>query len=213
MTPEPEVQALLRRHRSYALTPFAPILQQILSCFGGLGGLKGKDVLEVGPGTRVDLMRFLHDHAQLRSIEGVGRSVHRPWARQRRFILDNVRNARLLDHFRSASQARYDLVYSRLVFEQHSIDPWILLRSRAYWRQFKKSDFRDFDESYPASIPNLRAVFDRIWRTLRDRGLFVAIIGKRRFSALSRDFLESYRPRTLNIQDQGRLSQVVTLVK
>lgn len=213
MTPEQEVQALINRHRSYALTPFAPILQQVLSYFGDLRGLEGKDVLELGPGTRVDLMRFLHDRAQLRSIEGVGRSVHRPWARRRRFIQENVTNARLLDYFGSASQPRYDLIYSRFVFEQHSIDPWILLMSRAYWRQFKKKDFRDFDESYPASIPNLRGVFDLIWRALRDRGLFVAIVGKRKFSALNRDFLESYHPRTLKIQDHGRLSQVVTLVK
>jgi len=213
MTPEQEVQELITPHRSYALTPFVPILQQVLNYFGDLGKLRGRDVLELGPGTRVDLMRFLSDKAELRSIKGVGHSVHRPWSRQRRFIRQHVMNVRLLDYLKAPLTPRYDLIYSRFVFEQHSIDPWILLTSRAYWRQFKKKDFHDFDQTYPASIPNLRSVFDRVWQVLRSQGLFVALIGKRKYAALDRDFLERYRPRVLNIRDIGRLSQIVTVGK
>jgi hypothetical protein len=213
MTPGQEVQELVTLRCPYALTPFIPILQQILSDFGELGNLNGKDVLELGPGARVDLMRYLLDKAELRSIAGAGHSMHRPWSRQRRFIREHVMNVRLLDYFKAPLVPRYDLIYSRFVFEQHSIDPWILLTSRAYWRQFKKKDFHDFDETYPASIPNLRAVFDRAWQVLRAQGLFVALIGKRKYAALDRDFLERYRPRVLNIRDIGRLSQIVTVGK
>jgi len=213
MALEQDVQQLIKQHRNYALVSFAPILEEILGHFGSLKNLAGKDVLELGPGTRVDLMRFLLDRVKLGSIAAAGRSAPRPWARQRDFIGEHVRNVHLLDFFSGSLEPRYDLIYSRFVFEQHSIDPWILLGSRSYWGQFKKRDFKDFDEAYPASIPNLQAVFRKAWCTLRPEGVLISCLGKRQYTVLDRGFLETFNPQSIIIRDMGRLSQIVTVVK
>jgi hypothetical protein len=107
----------------------------------------------------------------------------------------------------------YDLIYSRLVMEQHSINPWILLSSQAYRQQFKKRRFADFDASYPGSIPNLQAVFRKAWALLKPGGVIISVIGKREYSALESSFLGGLKPRHTNLQDLGRLSRIVTLSK
>ena len=213
MEPEQDVQERIGQQSGYTLVPFAPILQQILAHFELLENLKDKDVLEVGPGTRVDLMRFLRDQVGSCRVVGAGRFVPRPWCRHRRFIREHVRNVRLLDFFAPPLEPTYDLIYSRFVFEQHSIDPWILLTSRAYWAQFKKNDFRDFDQTYPASVPNLQAVFRRAWQTLKPGGLMVSLIGKRKYSALDRHFLEQLKPEDLRIRELGSLSALVSVTR
>lgn len=209
-----DVRELIHQQQNhYTLAPFAPLLEQILAHFGSLDCLKDKNVLELGPGSRMDLLRFLHDQIGVRAIRGVGRSVTLPWTQHRRFQCEICQNIRFMDFFSSLSESLYDLIYSRFVFEQHSIDPLILLSSRAYWNQFKKKRFSDFDETYPASIPNLQTVFRMLWQTLRPGGLFLALIGKRKYSALDRDFLASFQTQAVSILNRGSLSQVVVVKK
>ena len=209
-----DVSALVKAHSQYGLRPFSPILTEILRHFETLDNLKDRTVLELGPGNRVGLMRFLAQECAIKSIQGVGRSIQWPWTRHKAFIHAHVVNARLLDFLaQPQSAATYDLIYSRLVMEQHSIDPWILLSSQAYRQQFKKRRFTDFDESYPASIPNLQAVFRQAWTRLRSGGMIVSQIGKRKYSALDRSFLDELKPRQIHAQDLGRLSRMVTLIK
>ncbi|MFC1764610.1 hypothetical protein ACFL6U_21395 [Planctomycetota bacterium] len=206
-----QLQSILKENGAYRLRPFVPILEKILSHYGSLTVLRDKDVLELGPGVRVDMMRFLQNVMGVRSISGTGSAVYWPWTQQRAFIRQHIVNQCFLEFFGSHRRAQYDLIYSRLVFEQHSIDPWRLLTGGAYWRQFKKMDFREFDETYPASIPNLRAVFKAAWKTLRPGGIIVSFVGKRKYTALDPAFLEGLRPSHYNIEEVGPLSAVITV--
>jgi len=209
-----DVSALLKTYPCYGLGPFSPILAEMLKHFETLDNLSGRTVLELGPGNRVELMRFLAQECAVESIQGVGRSIVWPWTRHKAFVRAHVMNARFLD-FLGAKQraADYDLIYSRLVMEQHSIDPWILLGSEAYRQQFKKRRFADFDESYPGSIPNLQAVFRKAWALLKPGGVIISCIGKRKYSALDRPFLDDLKPSHIYAQDLGRLSRIVSLSK
>ncbi len=209
-----DTSALIKTYSQYGLGPFSPVLKEILGQFETLDNLKDRTVLELGPGHRVGLMRFLAQETTVKSIQGVGKSTEWPWTRHKAFMHAHVTNARLLDFFaQQRKTATYDLIYSRLVMEQHSIDPWILIFSQAYRQQFKKRRFMDFDESYPASIPNLQAIFRRAWTRLKPGGAIISHIGKRKYSALDRSFLDELKPRQIHVQDLGRLARTVTLTK
>lgn len=209
-----DVTSLIKTHPAYGLRPFAPILTEILGHFESLENLADRTVLELGPGSRVGLLRFLAQECAVKSIQGVGRSVLWPWTRHQAFMRAHVVNVRLLDFLGSQQQdAGYDLIYSRQVMEQHSIDPWILFGSQAYWQQFKQQKFTDFDASYPGSIPNLQAIFRRAWARLRPGGVIISHIGKRKYSALDRAFLDELKPSDNRAQDLGRFSLMVVVVK
>ena len=206
--------ALVKTYSQYGLKPFSPVLAEMLKHFETLDNLRDRTVLELGPGNRVEMMRFLAEESAAKSVQGVGKSILWPWTRHRAFIHAHVVNARLLDFLAQQQRAAaYDLIYSRLVMEQHSIAHWILFSSQAYRQQFRKRRFTDFDEFYPASIPNLQAVFRQAWTRLKSGGMIVSYIGKRKYSALDRSFLDGLKPRQIHVQDLGRLSRMVTLTK
>lgn len=210
----PNASDLVKTYPQYSLRPFGPILGEMLGHFKTLDNLKGRSVLELGPGNRVDMMRFLARETGVTSIRGAGKSVLWPWTRHQAFIHAHVENIRLLDFFaRPENASTYDLIYSRQVMEQHSIDPWILISSQAYRQQFKKQTFTDFDASYPGSVPNLQAIFRQAWARLRPGGVIISHIGKRKYSALDRDFLDGLKPHHIQAQDLGRLSRMIVLAK
>lgn len=197
----------------YNLAPFRDILEDIQTHVGLLDSLAGKHILELGPGRRVDLMRFCTNEIHAAQVTGAGKALLFPWTRHKAFINQQVSNTRLLDFFTKAKPNRYDLIYSRLVFEQHSIDPWVLLRSKDYWNQFKKPNFQDFDENYPASIPNLQSIFRKAYKTLKPGGTIISYIGKRQYSALEQGFLDKLKPKAIHKRNIGTLSSIITVNK
>ncbi len=199
--------------KGYRLEPFHEILTDIETHVGSLDDFKDKHILELGPGRRVDLMRFWVHEIQAAQVTGAGKAMLFPWTRHKTFIDQHITNTRLLDFFQKAKPNRYDLIYSRLVFEQHSIDPWILLGCADYWNQFKKQNFQDFGENYPASVPNLQSIFSKAYKTLKPGGTIVSLIGKRQYSALDRGFLDKLKTDSVHIRDIGSLSRIVTVTK
>ncbi len=212
---EQNIDAAVKAYPQYGLAPFAEILKEMLAHWGSLDGLRGIDVLELGPNTRVEMMRFLETSAGVKSIRGVGQTVVWPWIPQRAFIRDHVESCRFLQFFERDTPSRFDLIYSRHVMEQHSIHPWVLLTSAAYWAQFKKKAYADFDESYPSSVPDIQATFKAAWKTLRPGGLIISQIGKRKYGCLDETFLATLdpQPSAVHRRDIGSLSSMVTATK
>ena len=200
-------------YRAYRIKPFGEILDEMVSWSGSFEALRGKRALELGPGTRVHMMRFLQEVAGVASAVGVGRAKVWPWTRRRTFLAENVVPSFMLDYLRQAAPASFDIIYSRHVMEQHSIDPWVLIFSRKYWRQFRGNRFQALGEDYPSSKANIQAVFREAWRALKPGGLIVSLIGKRKYSGLAPEFLQSLTPARVSVRALGRLSCVVAAVK
>ncbi|MFH1999904.1 MAG: hypothetical protein ABIK28_09495, partial [Planctomycetota bacterium] len=86
------IKNLVRYYRKYKLQPFQEILHELLIHVGSFEGLHGKSVLELGPSSRVSLMRFLKDCAGVAHIRGAGRMPLWPWTHDRFFIEAHVDN-------------------------------------------------------------------------------------------------------------------------
>jgi hypothetical protein len=198
-------------YRRYGLGPFLEILRELLAHAGSLEGLRGTRVLELGPRNKVGLMRFLLEVAHAEHIRGVGRMRIWPWTRNRAFVEEHVDDAYLLDHLRKVPSASYDIVYSRHVIEQHSIDPWVLLTSRRYWGQFAKGGFKDLGESYPSSCANVHAIFGEVFRIVKPGGPIVSQIAKTGNSGLDAAFLEGLGATSIRERSLGRRSSIVTV--
>lgn len=203
----------MKQHPKYRLAPFVPILESVIGFFGSLKGLEGKHFLELGPGNRVDLMRFLEIEVGTATVRGVGKSITWPWTRHKPYIESRVEKVYMLEALRGMPAEKYDLICSRRVMEQHSIDPWILLTSRRYWGRFLGQGFKNPGEDYPASRSNIEAIFTEAYRVLKPGGLIVSEIGRRRFSCLGVAFLEEFNPQKKEERSLGRISSLVTVVK
>jgi len=208
-----ETLSLIKNNKKFRLTPFHEILEEILQHFGSLEALKGRNILELGPGARTDLMRFLDLKFQPRSMEGAGRSVVWPFTSNKDFIRTHVKRTPFLKFFDAKGNKKYDLIFSRFVMEKHSISPWILLFSKAYWAQFKKKKFSDFDKNYPASLPNIQAVFTRAFKSLKPGGVIISLIAKKKNSGLDQNFLKSLKPVDVMVRDLRLFSSIVTVKK
>lgn len=213
MDPRDEVKALLKDHRGFRLEPFRHILEEFLAHAGSLDGLAGSRILELGPGRRADLLRYLEEKAGAARVMGIGRAFLPPWTRNRGFIRSHVEDGLLPDRLRPMESASFDVIYSRRVMERHSIDPWVLLFSRTYWQAVLKDELRNPGEAFPSSAENIHAVFREAFRLLVPGGVIVSEIAKRKYSGLDRAFLESLRPRRITERTLGRFSCIVTVVK
>ncbi|MHC4945403.1 MAG: class I SAM-dependent methyltransferase [Planctomycetota bacterium] len=207
------INSLVQRYRGYGLESFRHILEALLGHAGSLEAFKDKRFLELGPGTRIGLLRFLKEEAGAEHVQGLGKMMIWPWTGHRAFVRAHVENAYLLDALRPIPSASYDAVYSRRVMEQHSIDPWILISSRRFWGRFKGHGFRKLDQDYPSSQANIQAVFKEAYRILKPGGIMVSEIGRRRFSCLDPGFLERFHPKESMEKPFGKMSSLITVVK
>ena len=85
-----DTRQTILRYKRYRLKPFAEIIEEMLWHVGTLDNLQGLEVLEMGPSHRINLMRFLANETKVKSIHGIGRALHWPWALHRAFFNNHV---------------------------------------------------------------------------------------------------------------------------
>ncbi len=205
-------ESIIDKHRRYAIEPYRAILEELLGHVGCLETLNSKTILELGPGNRVNLIRFLAEQIGA-DIRGAGRTPLWPWTPHREFIKRHIENTLLLGYLSKLESQSIDLIYSRHVMEQHSIHAGILLTSRTYWRYIRENSFTDQGPDYPSSTANIQAIFKQCYRILKPGGIIISQIGRRRFSALDRPFLDQLHPQKIVERPIGRMSCIITVIK
>ncbi|GEM_PF-4623079 len=204
-------KSILKSYRKYRLKKYGTILSEILAYYGDLSDIHGKRILELGPGRHLNLLRFFKNETNAKIVFGVGKSFIWPWMKSEYRSL--VHDSYILNFLKSQGSKKYDLIYSRYVMEEHSIDPIILLRSKIYWRYLKENRLANPDRYFPSSIPNMQAIFAEAYKHLSPGGILISEIAKMKNSALDDAFLEAFHWRSLKKRKIGRLSQVVSGVK
>jgi len=208
-----ESKDIIRQYRKYHLSPFKEILTEILDHFDTLENLQNLRVLELGPGSKVNLMRFLVNETEISCIKGIGRSPVLPWHLHKQFIRDNCINTLLLLYLKKEIARSFDLIYSRHLMEQNSIHPGILITSPVYWKYIRENRFQNPGTDFPSSKLNIQAIFIEAYRILKPGGIIISQIAKKNYSCIDDDFIKKLKPKKGNARNIGKLSQVVTLIK
>jgi len=179
--------------------------------FGDLHGVAGKRVLELGPGRREDLLELLlHFKAE---ASAVGMSTPRWWNRKRQLVSPRIRSAYIYPFLTSEPSESYDLIISRHVLEQYSLDAGLLLKDPAFKEAIRSNSFKDLPESFPASQKNLLAIFMACYRVLKPGGVLITQVAKKKVAILTEAGLQEFRPSKFRFRSLGRLSEISTFVK
>ncbi len=204
---------LILQYKKYGLRPFKEIIHELLQVYPQPTALQNVSVLELGPGTKVNLLRFLAEKNPAATVRGAGRHVVWPWTPQRAFIEQHVANTFLLPHLNDLPARSIDIIYSRHVMEQHSIHAGILITSPVYRRYIRDNRFQKPGIDLPASVPNLQAVFRNAYKALKKNGVIISQIAKSKYGVLDDSFLKKLKAKQVNRRSIGRLSEIVTVIK
>ena len=116
-------------NKKYGLKDFEYILDSILNWCGGLDNLKDKSILELGPGTKLNMLNFLKNETDAANVTAAGKTL---------FSTDvSVTDCYILPYLKKQKSKSIDLIYSKHLFEASSIHPFLLLSHPAYWRAIK----------------------------------------------------------------------------
>jgi predicted SAM-dependent methyltransferase len=158
------------------------------------------------------MLRFLQEQARVACVLGIGKSRPSFWRRSTA-AETRVRDEYLLPALRGMSSASIDVIYSRHVLEQHSIEAGVLLKDPEFKRAIKDNRFDDLPETFPASPRNIQAVLKECMRILRPGGAMITQIAKKKYGVLTTEKLQTFQPDKLSHRELGRLSEIWTLVK
>ena len=70
---ERKIKILIGSQKKYHLRIFRPILYEIFSFYENMEAMQGVNILELGPGTKVNLLRFFAEQSGAGLVEGIGR--------------------------------------------------------------------------------------------------------------------------------------------
>ena len=66
---------LIHKYKKYRLKDFKEIVRALIVHTGNIEDLKGKVILELGPGTRQNLIRFLRNETGAASVLAAGKTL------------------------------------------------------------------------------------------------------------------------------------------
>ncbi len=202
---------LIRKYKKYRLKDFKEIIRALIAHLGDIEDLKGKTILELGPGSRQNLIRFLRNETGAASVLAAGKTITLMGKKSDEKPADTY----LLPFLKSQKAKSIDIIYSRHVLEKNSIHPFLLIKHPAYWKAIRDNSINNPGSDFPASIANMQAVFNQAYRILKPGGIIISQIAKRKNSALTDAFLSRLKPRPKRVKTKelGRRSKIITVVK
>jgi len=162
------------------LHPFGPLIRELATHLGPMAELRGRRVIELGPGRRTALAERLTAELGER-FTCVGLPRFCTTLRSYRFEDVNTWLARAPAH-------TADVVVSRYVLETNSYHPLALLRSRAFWGLVRRGPREEVWREIPGSPAYLRRTLRELGRVVARGGLVIAmVVDRRRTDSLLED--------------------------
>ncbi|MBN2534967.1 MAG: hypothetical protein JXB88_18945 [Spirochaetales bacterium] len=158
--------------------PFKHIIREILREHRDFDLLRSRKIIELGPGDNFTLIEYLSRFAE---VEAAGLShalACKPGYLKEEYIYD---------YLASKKQNSSDLIYSRRLMEEHSLEAPLLLKTDIYKRLLSEGPSDDLWLQYPGSRLYLIRCYKEARRVLKTGGIIISHVGNR-FKA---DFHES----------------------
>ena len=205
---------LKQDYPEYSLKKFEFILAEIIAHFPNFPELPELTVIELGPGPNLNLLRFIRDHSQALSVTGIGLTKASFW-QKKRLVEDDllILDSFILPALRDKKPNSVDLIISRHVLEQHSIEAAILLKNPRFRHAIRNNQFGNLPESFPASVKNIQVIFGECYRILKPGGVIITQVAKKKYRVLIQAGLEAFKPAELTFKDIGKFSEISTFVK
>ena len=202
---------LIKKYKKYSLKDFEEIFKELSAHLENVENLKGKTILELGPGTKLNMLNFLQNETDAVCVWAAGKTV----SVKKNVAQGNVADAYLLPFLKKQKAKSVDIIYSRHVFEKNSFHPLLLIKHPAYWNAIKNNTFENPGIDFPSSEENMQAVFRQAWRVLKPGGVIISQIGKRKAGILKERFISQLKPAASEVsrRELGRFSEIVTIVK
>jgi len=204
---------LTKTYPGYRLKAFQQIIAELLAIYPTFPELPGLKLLELGPGQNLELLRLLRDQGKAAVVQGIGRSRAAFWKRPQPRNAGLVEDTLILPALQQRAAASVDLIYSRHVLEQHSIEAAILLQDPEFKRTIKDNRFGDLPEAFPAAPRNILAIFGECYRILKPGGVIISQIAKQKYRVLLPEGLQAFKPAKLSFRQLGRFSELSVFIK
>ena len=150
--------------------PYKYIIREIIREHRDFDLLKDRKIIELGPGDNFTLINYL---SQFTYVEAAGLS----------FALQNkpkyLREEYIYDYLASKKNNSVDLIYSRIVMEEHSFEAPLLLQSDAYKRLMTEGPSHDLWMQYPGSLQYIMSCYKEMRRVLKTGGIIISHVGNR----------------------------------
>ena len=202
----------MQKKTAYRLKPFKSIIDELVKIYPNFPVLDGLSIIELGPGSNINLLKYLCDNSSVKSILGIGKSQPGFW-KKRDSNQNLVIDAFILPALKEIKSLSVDLIYSRHVMEQHSIQAAILLKHPQYRAAIRDNSFDDLSETFPASPKNIQSIFKECHRILKPGGTIISQIAKKKYRVLSPEMFESFDPERFTYRDLGRFSETSIFTK
>ncbi len=203
-----------KQFQGYDLKSFDHILEAISAQFHEFPDLVNRTILELGPGSNTQLLRFLKDQSHSSSIQGIGLTRPTFWKREKQSEdEDIILQSLILPALQVKDANSHDLIISKHVLEQHSIEAAILLKDPNFKQAIRDNRFSDLPKSFPASVKNIQAIFAECYRILKPGGVIITQVAKKKYRVLIPEGLQAFNPKQLTFKDIGRFSEISIFVK
>lgn len=161
--------------------PYKFIIREIIREHKDFDLLKNRKIIELGPGDNFTLINYL---SQYTFVEAAGLS----------FALQNkpkyLREEYIHDYLASKKANSVDLIYSRIVMEEHSFEAPLLLQSDIYKRLMTEGPSHNLWMQYPGSLQYIMNCYKEIQRVLKTGGIIISHVGNRSKSQFHNSYFE-----------------------
>jgi len=151
------------------MVDFAPIIAELYTNFGDVSTLSKLNILELGPGRKINLAKKIGSLELAKQFQCVGLP-------KRKTGLGYYIHRDINEYLSSLKNRSLDLIYSRFVMEENSFHPLALLHSSAFWRMIIKGKKRETLLQLPGSLDYIHSTYELISKKLRPGGVVVSML-------------------------------------
>lgn len=189
---------------------FRNIIMEMIREHKNIENLKPLTILELGPGKRFNLLKYLKNEIQVKKVKSVGKHF---FLFKKNSLNEDFEDSYILPYLKSLPRNHIDLIYSRFVMERYSIHPFILISSPYYRNLLLKGTKKEVMKDYPSSEENIIECYKQIYLVLKKGGIIITEVSKRWLAGLNDETIKLLKFKRVIDYSTGKFSHIWVLRK